>query len=138
MYRVAGFGKYVDTNCPMPLVIHVVAPSASLYLPDGQCEHVLDPASAAYLPTGHAVHVVPSPAYPALQTLHAATDVEPAADVVKPLAQTVHPPAELAPSVAYVLTGHAQSVAAVIFGDVWAAMVPALGQAVHVADFASP
>ena len=100
MYRVAGFGKYVDTNCPMPLVIHVVAPSASLYLPDGQYEHVLDPTSAAYLPTGHAVHVVPSPAYPAAQTLHAAADVDPVLEVVYPSGQldTADPPSTPLPS----------------------------------------
>ena len=83
MYRVAGFGKYVDTNCPMPLVIHVVAPSASLYLPDG-----------------HAVHVVPSPAYPAAQTLHAAADVDPVLEVVYPSGQldTADPPSAPLPS----------------------------------------
>ena len=106
-----------DTYCPMPLVVHAVAPSASLYLPDGQYkhalepssaaylpdgqyEHVLEPASAAYLPTGHVVHVVPSPAYPVAQTLHAAADVDPVLEVVYPSGQldTADPPSTPLPS----------------------------------------
>ena len=75
MYRVAVFGKYVDTNCPMPLVVHAVAPSASLYLPDGQYKHALEPSSAAYLPDGQYEHVL-----------------EPASAAYLPDGHGVHPP----------------------------------------------
>ena len=90
----------LTTYCPMPLVIHVVAPATPLYLPDRQYKHVMEPASAAYLPTGHTAHVVPSPPYPAPQTLHAVAEADPVLEVVYPFGQfdAADPPTTLLPS----------------------------------------
>jgi len=57
-------GKNADTNFPTPLVVHIVAPSTSLYLPGGQYKQALEPASGEYLPALHAVHLTPPSTVP--------------------------------------------------------------------------